>query len=208
MHEQNQLLLQNERETDQNTILRLQSLIDSMQETGESQASHLEAELLERSRDCAVLRRDAEERGRQVEELLKRQEETREAAETSRTLKEEAETLRQKLAASDEEKRSLNAVVDRCVEKLEKDSRERPHLVDKRMVTQMIASFLEQRDNPANAFEIMSKMADLLGFTAAEREQVGLAYGRKSLMTRMEEPSNLAELSDRFMDFLLEESED
>ena len=37
------------------------------------------------------------------------------------------------------ERQKLNDVVERCVEKLEKESRERPHLVDKRMVTQMLA---------------------------------------------------------------------
>merc|ERR1712190_611147 len=101
-----------------------------------------------------------------------------------------------------QEKLKLSDVVERCVEKLEKESRERPHLVDKRMVTQMIAAYLEQRDTPRQSQEIMARMADLLGFTAAEREQVGLSQRRKTLLEQ-QEPASFADIADGFVDFLL-----
>ncbi|CAK9115174.1 Uncharacterized protein SCF082_LOCUS53314 [Durusdinium trenchii] len=68
---------------------------------------------------------------------------------------------------------------------MEVDSRERPFLVDKRMVTQMLAAYLEQRDHPGPQQEIMAKMADLLGFSTSEREQVGLSQKRSVLILRM-----------------------
>merc|ERR1719458_100629 len=103
--------------------------------------------------------------------------------------------LKTTLQTVESEKSALNNVVERCVEKLEKESRERPHLVDKRMVTQMVAAYLEQRDNPREQLEIMSRMADLLGFTTDERKQVGLSQKRRSLLEQEEEPTGLAELS-------------
>jgi len=199
--------LNNARQSDYETIHRLQALLDSMHETGESEAGQLETELLERSRECAALRRQSEEHRRRVDELLQWQSDMREIAEEGRALKSEVTTLKQDLATCCEEKRALSGVVDRCVEKLERDSRERPHLVDKRMVTQMVAAYLEQRENPRQAQEIIAKMADLLGFTSAEREQVGLSQQRRTLAQLLEEPASLADLSDRFMDFLLEEAE-
>merc|ERR1712060_529701 len=110
------------------------------------------------------------------------------------------------LEAKTQETTTLNDCVERCLEKLEKDGQERPHLVDKRMVTQMVAAFLEQRDNPRQQQEIMARMADLLGFTASEREQVGLSQRRRKLLEQ-QDASGLAELSDAFVDFLYEESE-
>eukprot|EP00928_Gymnodinium_smaydae_P036369 TRINITY_DN25433_c1_g4_i1.p1 TRINITY_DN25433_c1_g4~~TRINITY_DN25433_c1_g4_i1.p1 ORF type:complete len:549 (-),score=177.86 TRINITY_DN25433_c1_g4_i1:36-1682(-) len=199
--------LQGEGLSAQATIQRLQSLLEAMEDTGASHAGQLESELLERSRECAALRREAEELRRLAAEHVRRQQEMQEAAEDGRTLRSELSSVREALAKAEEEKKALGGVVDRCVEKLEKDSRERPHLVDKRMVTQMIAAFLEHRDKPRQAQDIMAKMADLLGFTSAEREQVGLSQQRRSLLRQTEDPTNLSELSDRFMDFLLEEAE-
>merc|ERR1712060_624449 len=142
-----------------------------------------------------------------MEELVQVQRECREAADEGRVLKAENEGLQRDLAAAKQEQVSLNDVVNRCLSKLDKESQERPHLVDKRMVTQMVAAYLEQRDYPKQQLEIMARMADLLGFTAAEREQVGLAQRRRTLLDQKEEPAGLAELSDAFVDFLYEESE-
>merc|ERR1712203_1299830 len=111
------------------------------------------------------------------------------------------------LEASQQEQKTLNSVLEQCLAKLEKEGQERPHLVDKRMVTQMVAAYLEQRDNPRQQQEIMARMADLLGFTAAEREQVGLSQRRRTLLEQQGEPTGLAEPSDAFVDFLYEESE-
>jgi hypothetical protein len=196
-----------ERATDVATIQRLQALVEAMQETGESQSGQLEAELLARSSECAALRRDCAEQRRRVEELMRWQQDMRTAEQDGRSLRDEVAKLTDSLQAAEQEKASLSSVVERCVEKLEKESRERPHLVDKRMVTQMLASYLEQNDNPDTQWEIMAKMADLLGFTTQEREQVGLTKARRSLLERQEEPANLSELGDRFVDFLFEESE-
>merc|ERR1712039_1050521 len=159
------------------------------------------------SRECAALRREAEDYRRRIEDLLQRHQESKEAADEGRVLKAENETLQRDLAASKEDQAQLTSVVNRCLEKLEKEGQERPHLVDKRMVTQMVAAYLEQRDNPRQQQEIMARMADLLGFTAAEREQVGLSQRRRTLLEQQEEPTGLAELSDAFVDFLYEESE-
>ncbi|CAE8623530.1 unnamed protein product [Polarella glacialis] len=189
------------------TIQRLTADLESQQENGESQAGQLEVELLERSRECIALRRDRDEQSRRAEELLQRQQDSGQAVEECRGLRSENQELRLEVEASQQEKHSLNSVVERCLQKLEKDGQERPHLVDKRMVTQMLAAYLEQRDNTKAAQEIMAKMADLLGFTASEREQVGLAQRRKTLQEIQEEPAGLEELTDRFVDFLMEESE-
>eukprot|EP00929_Paragymnodinium_shiwhaense_P029135 TRINITY_DN16768_c0_g1_i2.p1 TRINITY_DN16768_c0_g1~~TRINITY_DN16768_c0_g1_i2.p1 ORF type:complete len:738 (-),score=305.87 TRINITY_DN16768_c0_g1_i2:98-2311(-) len=199
--------LQQSRQSDLQTIQRLQEVIESMQASGESQAGELESELMERSRECSILRRELEEQRKKADELLKWQREMRESADESRSLKTEVERLQRDLTAAEEEKKSLAGVVDRCVEKLEKDSMERPHLVDKRMVTQMLAAYLEQKDNPLASYEIMNKMADLIGFTMQEREQCGLSQQRRKLAQQLEEPTDLVDLSDRFVDFLLEEAE-
>jgi len=194
------------RSGDAATIQRLQTELESLQENGESQAGQLEAELLERSRELVRLRREKEDQQRKMEELLQRQLDSNQAAEECSTLRSENEALRQRTDTAEQEKQTLSGVVERCLGKLEKDGRERPHLVDKRMVTQMLAAYLEQRDNPVNQQEIMVKMADLLGFTTAEREQVGLSQRRKTL-GELQEPAGLLDLSDRFVDFLMEESE-
>jgi len=196
--------LRTERATDLGTIHRLQAVIEAVQETGDSQAGHLEAELMERSRDTAALRRELEETRRRLEELVACQRTWQEAAEASRALKDENDSLRKDVATISQGRQTLNDVVERCVEKLEKEGRERPHLVDKRMVTQMLAAYLEQRDNPRHREEIMAKMADLLGFTTAEREQVGLAQRRKTLLEQQDEGGDLG---NQLLDFLLEESE-
>jgi len=188
------------------TIHRLQGELESMHENGESQAGQLEGELLERSREIVTLRREKEEHQRKLEEFMKQQEARGRDSEDAKALRLELDDLRQSLEAAQEEKKTLNGVIERCLGKMEKDSKERPHLVDKRMVTQMLAAYLEQRDNPGPQQEIIAKMADLLGFTSAEREQVGLSQRRKTLAD-MQEPQGLADLSDRFVDFLMEESE-
>jgi len=198
---------QDERRSEHATIQRLQALLESMEERGESQAGQLEAELLAQRRESAALHRQTEEQQLRIEELLRGRRECREAAEEGRALKTESERLKQDLATAQLEHTKLNGVVEQCIAKLQKESQERPHLVDKRMVTQMLAAYLEQRENPRQQQEIMSKMADLLGFTAAEREQVGLAQRRRTLLEQQDEAAGLADLTDRFVDFLFEESE-
>merc|ERR1719414_1216223 len=103
------------------------------------------------------------------------------------------------------QQRDYPKLVERCVAKLEKESLERPFLVDKRMVTQMMAAYLQQRDYPKQQLEIASKMADLLGFTIAERELVGLKDKRRTLLEPS--PTGLMDLTSRFVDFLIGESE-
>lgn len=195
------------REGDQATISRLQTVVESIQDSGESQAGQFEAELLERSHECSTLRRSLEEERRKVEELIRMQRDCQGSAEAGRALQAENETLAKELEQAKKEQEKLSGIVERCLEKMERESRERPHLVDKRMVTQMLAAYLEQRDHPTAAQEIMFKMADLLGFTTAEREQVGLSMRRRTLLEQQDDPASLSELTDRFVDFLLEESE-
>jgi len=199
--------LQYGRNTDQATISRLQALLTSMEESGESQAGQLEAELLARSSECTALRRQVEDQRARLQELLRTQGDCQAAAEAGRALQSENETLRQDLGKARKEHTALSGVVEQCIAKLEKESRERPHLTDKRMVTQMLAAYLEQRDNPRQQQEIMVKMADLLGFTTAEREQVGLSQRRRALLGQEDEPVGIVDLTDRFVDFLIEESE-
>lgn len=197
--------IQQERNADQATIQRLQAAMDDMHYDGESQAGLLEAELLERTSQKEALRREAEEQRRKVEELLEMHADMREAASAGTKLRDENIALKSDLEQAQKEKASLSDVIQRCVEKLEKESQERPHLVDKRMVTQMMAAYLEQRDNPREQQEITARMADLLGFTAAEREQCGLRDVRRGLRTPGED--GVEELTNAFVDFLLEESE-
>jgi len=199
--------LQDERQLDQGTIHRLHGIIESMHEDGSTEAGLLETELLERNREATTLRRELEEQRRNAEDLVRFQKSSRDSQEASNVLRQEMDKSQADLGAAIQERDSLNTVVERCVEKLEKESRERPFLVDKRMVTQMLASFLEQRNNPSASSEIMAKMADILGFTTAEREQVGLAKGRKKLLELREEPVGLAQLGDLFGGFLMDESE-
>lgn len=199
---------QQARSDDQSTLLRLQGEIEAMQETGESEAGHLEGEILERNRECTVLRREVEELKNRVEDLVRIQKASSDAADTGRRLQGQTENLQRELEEANLERERLNGVVERCLEKMEKDGRERPHLVDKRMVTQMVAAFLEQRDKPRPQQEILVRMADLLGFTTAEREQVGLSQKRRGLLDQREDAQGLTELTDRFVDFLLEESEE
>ncbi|CAE7516329.1 unnamed protein product [Symbiodinium natans] len=198
--------LQRQRAADAAAIQRLQGDLESTQETGASEAGHLESELLERSKECAMLRRERNEAHQKLQELMQKSQENSQVADAGRALSTENEKLQQELAMSKEELKSLNAVVERCLSKMEAESRERPFLVDKRMVTQMLAAYLEQRENPGPQQEILHKMADLLGFTSAEREQVGLSQKRKTPL-QMQEPQGLADLTDRFVDFLMEESE-
>ncbi|CAJ1425368.1 unnamed protein product [Effrenium voratum] len=194
------------RAQENSTVQRLQAELDSLQESGESTAGQLEAELMERSRECATLRREKEEAAKRAEELLQKQQENLQAAQEGRALHAENQRLQDQLVGAQEEQKALNAVVERCLAKMEVDSRERPFLVDKRMVTQMLAAYLEQRENPGPQQEILHKMADLLGFTTSEREQVGLSHKRKTPL-QMEEAAGLTDLTDRFVDFLMEESE-
>ncbi|CAE7933943.1 LanA, partial [Symbiodinium necroappetens] len=198
--------LQRQHAADAASIQRLQGDLLSIQETGESQAGRLESALLERNKECATLRRERNEAQQKLQEVLQRSQENLQVADAGRALSTENERLQQELAQSREELKSLNSVVERCVAKMEAESRERPFLVDKRMVTQMLAAYLEQRENPGPQLEILNKMADLLGFTSAEREQVGLSQKRKTPL-QMQEPQGLADLTDRFVDFLMEESE-
>jgi len=193
------------RSHDSTAVQRLQLEMESLRESQESQVSQLEAQLMESSSEKVRLQREKDDLQHRMEELLQRQQDNSQAAEDGKGLRRENETLRQELAMSQEEQKNLNTVVERCLAKMEIDSRERPFLVDKRMVTQMLAAYLEQRDHPKAQQEILTKMADLLGFSTSEREQVGLSHKRKSPLT--EDPADLSDLTDRFVDFLLEESE-
>merc|ERR1712137_1427325 len=182
------------RKSDQEVICRLQDTIESIQDSGESNVGQLESLLLDRSRECQALRRERDDALRQVDELVQREKMQPNGDENTHALREENKKLEHHLAVAEEEKRNLNSVVERCVAKLEKDAHERPHLVD-RMVTQMLAAYL---GNQKNQQEIIVKMADLLGFTTAEREQIGLAQRRRSLLEQ-QEPGGLTDL---FVDFL------
>lgn len=193
------------RSHDSGAVQRLQLEMESLQESSESQVSQLEAELMESSSAKVRLQREKDDLQRRMEELLQKQQETSEAAEDLTSLRLENKKLHQELAMAQEEQKSLNGVVERCLAKMEMDSRERPFLVDKRMVTQMLAAYLEQSNHPKAQHEILTKMADLLGFSTSEREQVGLSQKRKGPLS--DDPANLSELTDRFVDFLMEESE-
>mmetsp|Transcript_24118 Transcript_24118/g.55696 ORF Transcript_24118/g.55696 Transcript_24118/m.55696 type:complete len:301 (-) Transcript_24118:90-992(-) len=194
-------------DSERSTILRLQNAIESLRDSGESRCEDLEAQLLESQREVSGLRRELEGQKKQVEELRSTQQASKDVLELGEQHQKENAALKEELAAALQEKQHLSGIVERCVEKLEKESRERPHLVDKRMATQMLAAYLEQRENPREQQEILNKMADLLGFTAAEREQVGLTQRRKRLDPEAEEPSDFSDLTDRFVEFLHEESE-
>lgn len=200
-------LLQRERKECSVTIERLESLVESLQESGESQAGQMEAELLERSREAATLRREVEDQRRRNEDLVKRQEAASRAAEEAKTLAAERDALQAALQSAQQEQAQLRGVLDRCLQRMEKEGQERPHLVDKRMVTQMVAAYLEQRDHPKQQQEIMSRMADLLGFTTQEREQVGLASRRKSLIEHQDEPEDLEDFAKLFVNFLEKETD-
>ncbi|CAE7220784.1 unnamed protein product [Symbiodinium sp. CCMP2592] len=204
--------LQRQHAADAASIQRLQGDLLSIQETGESQAGQLESALLERNKECATLRRERNEAQQKLQEVLQRNQENLQVADAGRALSTENEAWLLRWAEWKQELKSLNSVVERCVAKMEAESRERPFLVDKRMVTQMLAAYLEQRENPGEEVQalerhpaILNKMADLLGFTSAEREQVGLSQKRKTPL-QMQEPQGLADLTDRFVDFLMEES--
>uniref|UniRef100_A0A7S0ZXR3 PDZ domain-containing protein n=1 Tax=Noctiluca scintillans TaxID=2966 RepID=A0A7S0ZXR3_NOCSC len=197
--------LQGESSALQDTVQRLQSVLEAVQDSGAMNAGQLEAELLERSCEHASVRREADEHRRQVDELRRQQRNWQVELQESRGLKLENEGLKQTLASVLQERDALKNVVERCVAKLEKESLERPFLVDKRMVTQMMAAYLQQRDYPKQQLEIASKMADLLGFTIAERELVGLKDKRRTLLEQS--PTGLMDLTSRFVDFLIEESE-
>jgi len=194
-------------ESHRGTIQRLQSALESLGDSGEARCDDLEVQLLESQREVSSLRRELEEQRRRAEELRMSQQASAEATELGERCQRENESLKEQLAAALREKEQLSGIVERCVEKLEKESRERPHLIDKRMATQMIAAYLEQRENPKEQQEILAKMADLLGFTAAEREQVGLVQRRRRINPDAEEPSDFNDLTDRFVEFLYEESE-
>jgi len=199
--------LQAASESERGTIQRLQNAIESLRDSSEARCEDLEAQLLESQREVSSLRRELEEQRKRVEELSSTQQASKDVLELGEQHQQENASLKAELAAALQEKQQLSGIVERCVEKLEKESRERPHLVDKRMATQMLAAYLEQRDNPREQQEILTKMADLLGFTAAEREQVGLTQRRKRLDPEAEEPSDFSDLTDRFVEFLHEESE-
>merc|ERR1719161_792743 len=198
--------LRGEKAGDQSTIQRLQATIESIQENTDSEAGHLEAELLQRHREGVSLRLELEEARKRIDELFRERVEAKEDMDSGRQLKGEVARLEADLESTRKEKEALDDVVKRCLDKLQKIGLEQPYQVDKRMVTQMIAAFLEQRDNPRNQNEVMAKMADLLGFTSAERAQVGLKDKRKGLSLEPE-PASFEELTAQFVDFLHEEVE-
>lgn len=198
--------LRGEQVGDHDAIQRLQSVVEALQDRSDSEAGLLEAELLERGREAGVLRREAEELRRQNLELQQERLAQRESAEAGERLRGEVDRLEKDLEKALREKTATDDVARRCLEKLQHEGLERPHLVDKRMVTQMLAAYLEQRDNQKARDEVMARMADLLGFTAAERAQVGLSQKRKGLSLEPE-PVSLEELTNQFVDFLHEEAE-
>merc|ERR1719329_753202 len=140
-------------------VRMLKDVIGSLQLTGEDLTA------LSGSEDPSSLRREMQERRWRGEELRRCLDGWQEASEaTTSFLKAHAEALK--------EKDEMSRLVEGCVEKLEKETRERPHLCDKRLVMQMLATYLEQQGNPRQQLEICSKMADVLGFSMSERQQV------------------------------------
>jgi len=195
-----------EREEDRATIQRLSDQLLSMQDYQGFETSDLEAELMECNAERRTLRQRTEELEGRLQQLEKTQQESQEIVEAGKQMKVENEQMKIDLSKAQAEQEKLREVVDRCLTKMEKEAQERPYLVDKRMVTQMVAAYLEQKHHPRQQHEILARMADLLGFTSAEREQVGLSQKRRGLLDQ-DESAGLAELSDRFVDFLFEESE-
>merc|ERR1719277_804338 len=99
------------RESDQGTIQRLQAVVESVQESGDSQAGLLEAELMERSRECQALRRESDKFRSQVEELARSQDEGRQAAEEGRALRAANDEMSKELEASKKDRDELNGVL-------------------------------------------------------------------------------------------------
>jgi len=67
----------------------------------------------------------------------------------------------------------LNIELGRCMDELRKVAAERPFLWDRRLVTQGLCVYLEQRDRSTRA-EVLARLADTLEFTLEERERLGV----------------------------------
>lgn len=167
-------------------VRMLQDVIGSLQLVGESLPLDPS-----NSENPSTLRREMQERRWRGEEIRRCRDSWQEASEaTASFLKAHEQTVK--------EKEEISRMVEGCIEKLEKETSERPHLCDKRLVTQMLASYLEQQGNPRQQLEICSKMADVLGFSMSERQQVGLSQRAKA---------NSEAVAGSFAEYLLGQSE-
>jgi len=89
-------------------------------------------------------------------------------------------------------------VSHQAIYKLRKDMEDRPFLVDKRMCVQMLVAYLNAPKS--SNIEILQRMADSLGFTKEERQQLGLERG--VFGSGEEGGRSGSQLATGFMDFL------
>jgi len=149
----------------------LRDMIEAMHEEHQSAVSMLEAELSDKRSYCFRLERTLETRDQTIDQM--RQEASISSQAVSATQDDRSE-LHKMIEALKAENASLNAAVEQCVRKLQERPDESPFMVDKRLVIQMVIALVEQGSTPAKQHEIKQRMADSLGFTQVEREQIGV----------------------------------
>eukprot|EP00397_Hematodinium_sp_SG-2012_P001540 GEMP01001543.1.p1 GENE.GEMP01001543.1~~GEMP01001543.1.p1 ORF type:complete len:1430 (+),score=500.16 GEMP01001543.1:353-4642(+) len=114
-------------------------------------------------------------------------------------LRTETEMLQPENIRLREELRNAQDVSHQAIAKLRRDMEDRPFLIDKRLCVQMLMQYFSAPyDTRA---EILCRMADSLGFTQEDREQLGI---KKRVLGRNDR--NSGNFGDAFLDFLQEEA--
>lgn len=113
------------------------------------------------------------------------------------------------------ENAELGGMVQKCLEKIQRDLSDKPHWVDRRVLTRAIGNFLSELDNldesssKANGIDVhlraRQKLGDVLGLT--EEERVGMRLlSYPSRLEGLEEKGGKSSISKDFLEFLEKET--
>ncbi|KAI9505817.1 hypothetical protein BX070DRAFT_188158 [Coemansia spiralis] len=204
-----------EREVHLVTIQNLQSALESLQESKDTEIDFAVEKLREELRKCTKNQKAAIARAEQAESRLRRIELSGATAEQcQQKISEqltEIERLRHEVAV-------LKDHLNESMRRLREESNE--FNLDKRVITNLIVGFLAMPYGDSKRYEIMQLMSSILQFTEEQQEKVGLIRkaGRRAPLqqsspsTPASEPADGSQVdtkesfSDQWISFLLRES--
>jgi hypothetical protein len=191
---------------------KLVEVIDEIEKSQQSVVERFEVELQERERQLKGFREKLEARS------------------CSSTPDANLDLLREGLAQSEAkleliekdnsrlrvENAELGGMVQKCLEKIQRDLSDKPHWVDRRMVTRAIGNFLLELDNldessssKAKGIDVhlsaRQKLGDVLGLTEEERVSMRL-LSYPSRLDGLDAKAGTSSISKDFVEFLEKET--
>ncbi|CEM02539.1 unnamed protein product [Vitrella brassicaformis CCMP3155] len=187
----------------QSALDRLNAVLEEMQDERDSAVSRLENELTSARMETNAAKRQLE----QVSELHSEVVSLRKQLEA---VTEERNDLLQRKAFLENELKNYSSSVEGLLARLQKETEEKHFMVDRRVVNDMLTGYVESHVMGLHdrQRELLSLMSEMLQFSEADKEKVGLIGARLQQQQPQHPQQPTSTLVDQFMDFLAQETED